>query len=206
MVFVASLNVHSSLHSKCNLKYIWQCLFKNWYPSSRIVIQSNSASSLCCISGSCCKWYWNLFLVEGTCRLYPQGRRFRNWKSVLASKRRKLAFARVFFYSEDGSDTFLRNVGSYKTHKPHQRWRDFSYLPQWEPQILFIFSCLPSVIQKYQDSIFNPFLLIYHCVICEIEAVITQTSSENITKYENTDLATSNKLLIHKTILKPIWT
>jgi hypothetical protein len=37
--------------------------------------------------------------------------------------------ARGFFYPEDGSDTFLRNVGSHKIYTaPHPRIRYFSYL------------------------------------------------------------------------------
>jgi hypothetical protein len=33
----------------------------------------------------------------------------------LANQLLTLLFARVFLYPEDGSDTFFRNIGSYKT-------------------------------------------------------------------------------------------
>jgi hypothetical protein len=45
--------------------------------------------------------------------------------------------ARGFFYSEDGGDKFLRNVGSHKIYTaPHPRRRHSSYSPLWNPQIL----------------------------------------------------------------------
>jgi hypothetical protein len=48
----------------------------------------------------------------------------------------RLFLAGVFFYSEDGGDKFLRNVGSHKIYTELHPRRRHSSLPQWKPQIL----------------------------------------------------------------------
>jgi hypothetical protein len=54
-----------------------------------------------------------------------------------------LLFTHGFLYPKDVGDTFLQNVGSYKTHMPHIPENDSSLSPLSKPQVLhrmFIFT------------------------------------------------------------------
>jgi hypothetical protein len=70
--------------------------------------------------------FWTLSIVRNS--KYQKTQRFGNYICFRPQvSGRRFLRSRIFFYSEDVGNTFLRNVRSYKTHMaPYTRWRHSS--------------------------------------------------------------------------------